>query len=119
MMVDKVEPSEVAGVFVVYFKGLEGSPLVEMKLELPRQLLMFKKGDKVTLELAESPISWGEKSDLHLRARIFGLKPIEGVSILYASAGGLQLRLSFKESSQRFQSLSKVYIAFKIMKETG
>jgi len=47
MMVDKVEPSEVAGVFVVYFKGLEGSPLVEMKLELPRQLLMFKKGDKV------------------------------------------------------------------------
>lgn len=114
MLIEKVEPTGTLGVFNIVLKEMEGSSiLLEAELELPKQILVLKKGDRVLVEVAKSPISWREEADLYLSAKVFGTKPLEEGLKLYASSGGLQVGFKLKEASHIFKPLEKLYVALK------
>ncbi len=116
LIVERVEPSEVTGVYHVEFKSLEESPLLSFEVELPKQVLPFTRGDKVKVGISSSPIPWGQDADLYLGAKAFGVKQLEEGQKVYASAGGLQIRLLFKQP-QPLKPLDKLYLAIQIIKE--
>jgi len=114
MRVERVEVSEVPGVYSIKLEGLEGSEIRRLTVELPKQVQVFKEGALVETEASTKPIPWGGDADLYLSSRVFAAKGEEAEISFYLSAGGLQLRLMVKEGALNVKPMDKVYVAFKI-----
>lgn len=117
LVIERVEPTEVAGVYHLELRSLEESPIISLEVELPKQILLFTRGERVKVGLSPSPIPWGQDADLYMSARAFGVKQAEGGVKVYASAGGLQIRAVLREGPQPFKPLDKLYLAIKALRE--
>jgi len=118
MRVDKVEASEVPGVFGVKLLGLEGSTIKRLSVELPKQIQVLKEGEVVEVEASTQFLNV-EEAELCLSSKVFAAREEDGEVTFYLSAGGLQLRLTTEGWMLPVRPMDKVYLAFKRRGEEG
>ncbi len=111
--VEKIEKHPYEDIYTIVFSK-NGT---KISAEIPSILFEELDVDPEKISEAEVLVS-GEKPDLEpwdivMRATVFEVRKEEEKEVIYASAGGLQIRVQNPESSTLAEK-EKIYIAFKL-----
>ncbi|MEM4576817.1 MAG: DNA-directed RNA polymerase subunit G [Candidatus Nezhaarchaeales archaeon] len=117
--VSKIEKSDFKGISVIEVLTPEG---IEVKMEVPQQLLQIKENTKVRLLVSMEPSieqAIGQEVDGLFLCTIYGIerykKGKEERARIYGSIGGLQVRIDGKGIHKKVKMGDKVYVGLKVL----
>lgn len=117
--VSRIEKSEFKGISIIEVLTLEG---IEIKMEIPQQLLQIKENTKVRLLISMEPSieqAIGQEVDGLFLCNIYGIekykKGKEERTRVYGSIGGLQVRIDGKGIHKKVKMGDKVYVGLKVL----
>lgn len=107
-LIKNIVPKDVKNVFRLEVESEEKDK--ELFLEVPSILNLFKKNDKVEVELSSSPITSKKGESVEMNGRVYDVQKDGSKLIVHVSFWGFLSKIIFSSSSVNFQPRMDIYL---------